>query len=48
MEGSPQAIQHSGAVGSYDLSKLTDDELERVYEIISRATDNGGDQLAKG
>src|SRR5271170_7989693 len=25
-------VKHSGAVGSYDLSKLTDDELERVAE----------------
>jgi hypothetical protein len=25
-------VKHSGAVGSYDLSKLSDDELERVAE----------------
>ena len=25
-------VKHSGAVGSYDLSKLTDDELKRVAE----------------
>lgn len=34
-----QAHHHSGAVavGSYDLSKVPDDELERAYEILSRA-----------
>lgn len=34
-----QGHHHSGgvAIGSYDLSKLPDDELGRAYEILSRA-----------
>jgi hypothetical protein len=32
----PQAHQHSGAVGTYDLSKLSEDELERLEAILSR------------
>lgn len=38
--GKPSQAHHlSGAVavGSYDLSKLPDDELDRAYEILSRA-----------
>src|SRR6202030_766048 len=50
-----QPHHHSGAVavGSYDLSKLPDDELERAYEILSRAATAplglpGGDSEAYG
>ncbi|MGP9819200.1 terminase small subunit [Salinarimonas sp. NSM] len=34
---------HSGAVGSYDLSKLTDEELERLESILGPIADAGGD-----
>jgi phage terminase small subunit len=36
-----QEVGHSGAVGSYDLSKLSDDELKRVEAILSRAAISG-------
>jgi hypothetical protein len=33
----PQEQKFSGAIGTYDLSKLSDDELKRAYEILARA-----------
>jgi hypothetical protein len=40
--GKPAQAQHlSGAVGTYDLSKLSDDELECVDAILSRASIGG-------
>ncbi|WP_407122836.1 hypothetical protein [Bradyrhizobium sp. STM 3561] len=37
LDGKPsQAIQHSGSVADFDLTKLSDEELERL-EIILRA-----------
>ncbi|MDA9506743.1 hypothetical protein XI09_19350 [Bradyrhizobium sp. CCBAU 11386] len=32
----PQAMVHSGAIGSYDLTKATDDELETLAAILGR------------
>jgi hypothetical protein len=32
----PQAMVHSGAIGSYDLTKATDDELDMLIAILGR------------
>lgn len=34
---------HSGAVGSYDLSNVSDDDLERLEAILGPVADAGGD-----
>lgn len=39
----PQAVQHSGSVGTYDLSKVTDAELDALESILGRLADAGGD-----
>ena len=36
-----QALQHSGAVGSYDLGKLTHEQLVTLDEILTLATPDG-------
>lgn len=38
-----QEINHSGSVGQYDLTKLTDEELDRVESILGRAAISSGD-----
>jgi hypothetical protein len=38
----PQAVQHSGQVGTYDLTKVKDDELEALEAILRAATVTGG------
>jgi hypothetical protein len=45
-----QEIQHSGAVGSYDLSKVSLDDLKRLEEILAPAAlgNPGGDQEEGG
>jgi hypothetical protein len=37
-----QVHDHRGAIGHYDLSKLSDDELDRVETILARAAVTGG------
>lgn len=32
----PQAMVHSGSIGSYDLTRATDDELNTLVTILSR------------
>lgn len=46
MQGShaAQKHQHSGAIGTYDLAKLSDDELDRLEAILGPLADAGGDQ----
>jgi hypothetical protein len=39
-----QAIQHSGTLGTYDLTKLSNDELEQLAAIIGRIAPSHGDQ----
>jgi hypothetical protein len=39
-----QAIQHSGSVGTYDLTKVTDEDLDRLEAILGPIADTGGDQ----
>lgn len=40
----PQVIQHSGAIGSYDLSKLSDEQIKQIETILSQAAIAPGDQ----
>lgn len=46
MQGShaAQKHQHTGAIGTYDLSKLDDDALDRLEAILGPLADAGGDQ----
>lgn len=39
-----QSLQHSGAIGTYDLSKVSDDQLDQLEEILGPLADAGGDQ----
>lgn len=36
--------KHSGTIGTYDLSRLSDDELDRLEAILGPLADAGGDQ----
>lgn len=38
-----QSVEHSGSVGTYDLSKLSDDELDRLESILGPLALAGGD-----
>ncbi len=40
--------KHSGAIGTYDLSKLSDHELDRLEQILGPLTDAGGDPGGAG
>ncbi|MCD9096183.1 terminase small subunit [Luteimonas fraxinea] len=40
--------KHSGAIGTYDLTKLTDDELARLESILGRLANDGGDPGGEG
>jgi hypothetical protein len=37
----PQTIEHSGSVGTYDMSKLTTDEIRTFIELARRAAAPG-------
>ncbi|NIJ89437.1 hypothetical protein FHR49_002238 [Xanthomonas campestris] len=39
---------HTGAIGTYDLSKITDDELDRLEQILGPLADTGGDPSGEG
>lgn len=41
----PQAVQHSGAIGTYDLTNLSDDQLAQLESILGplALADAGGD-----
>jgi phage terminase small subunit len=43
-----QAIQHSGSVGTYDLTKVTDEDLDRLEAILGPIALVGGDQGGEG
>ncbi len=45
MDGShkPTKLQHSGAIGSYDLTKVSDADLDRLEAILGPLADAGGD-----
>lgn len=38
----PQAHQHSGAIGTYDLSKATDEQLATLESVLGSIADTGG------
>ncbi|WP_414492385.1 terminase small subunit [Stenotrophomonas maltophilia] len=40
--------KHSGAIGTYDLSKLSDHELDRLEQILGPLADAGGDPGGAG
>ena len=50
MQGShaPAKHQHSGSIGTYDLTKLSDDELDRLESILGPLALAGGDQGGEG
>lgn len=43
-----QSVQHSGSVGTYDLTKLDDNELDRLEAILGPLALAGGDQSGEG
>jgi hypothetical protein len=45
---STQAIEHKGAVGTYDLTKVQDDDLDRLETILRAASVTGGGHGGEG
>lgn len=43
-----QAVKHSGSVGTYDLSKMSDDELDKLESILGPLALAGGDTGGEG
>lgn len=43
-----QAVQHSGSVGTYDLTKVTDADLDKLESILGPLAIAGGDQGGEG
>lgn len=43
-----QAVQHSGAVGTYDLTKLSDEQINSLEAILGPLAIAGGDQGGEG
>ena len=43
-----QAVKHSGTVGTYDLSKLTDEQISNLEAILGPLADAGGDTSGEG
>lgn len=43
-----QAHEHKGAIGTYDLTQLSDDELNRLETILGPLAVTGGDQSGEG
>ncbi|HHA2945750.1 terminase small subunit [Stenotrophomonas maltophilia] len=40
--------KHSGAIGTYDLKNLSDDDLDRLEQILGSLADAGGDPSGAG
>jgi hypothetical protein len=40
--------KHSGSIGTYDLSKVTDEQLDHLESILGPLADIGGDQGGEG
>jgi hypothetical protein len=38
------SMQHKGSIGTYDLTKMSDDELDRLETILGPLALDGGDQ----
>jgi phage terminase small subunit len=43
-----QSVQHSGSVGTYDLSRMTDEQLDKLESILGPLALAGGDQSGEG
>lgn len=43
-----QAVEHSGSVGTYDISKLSDDELDKLEHILGPLALAGRDPSGEG
>jgi hypothetical protein len=43
-----QTVQHSGTVGTYDLTKATDDDLDSLETVLARIAIAHGDQGGEG
>jgi hypothetical protein len=43
-----QAVQHSGTVGTYDLTRATDDDLAELETVLARLAIANGDQGGEG
>lgn len=43
-----QSHEHKGAIGTYDLTKLSDDELDRLESILGPLALSGGDPSGEG
>ena len=43
-----QAVQHSGAIGTYDLTKATDDDLDSLETVLHRIAVSGGNTGGEG
>ncbi|OCJ12480.1 hypothetical protein A6U86_05515 [Rhizobium sp. AC27/96] len=43
-----QAHEHKGAIGTYDLTKLSDDEFNRLEDILGSLALDGRDQSGEG
>lgn len=39
-----QAVRHSGTIGTYDLTKVSDEQLDQLEAILGPLADVGGDQ----
>lgn len=43
-----QAVEHSGSIGTYDLTKLDDDALDKLESILGPLAHDGGDTSGEG
>jgi phage terminase small subunit len=43
-----QAVKHTGAIGTYDLKNLTDEQLDHLESILGPLALAGGDQGGEG
>lgn len=43
-----QAVQHSGSIGTYDLRKLSDDQISSLETILGPLADSDGDTGGEG
>lgn len=44
----PTKLKHSGSIGTYDLSKVTDEQLDHLESILGPLADLGGDPSGEG
>lgn len=44
----PQSIRHSGTIGSYDLTKLSDEQLQQLETLLGPLADDPGNKGREG